>query len=122
MDKGLILEALKSYKSFKSDSEFADYLEVSEEELQQWKRKHSYDVTKVCLKFPEITAEWLITGEGEILKKDQSLHVTGSNNTINNTASEVNATKTIERLIDLLYRQDDKIDRLIKIIEHDKLR
>ncbi len=122
MDKGLILEALKSYKSFKTDSEFADYLEVSEEELQQWKRKHSYDVTKVCMKFPEIMAEWLITGEGEILKKDQSLHVSGSNNTINNTASATNNSKTIERLIDLLYKQDDKIDRLIKIIEHDRIK
>lgn len=115
MDKYLILEALKSYKCFKSDSEFADYLEVSESELKTWKRKHSYDTSKVAPKFPEVEESWLITGEGEILKRDV-VQASFGNNNISNSSIVINKNEAIEKLIEVIQHKDQQIDKLIDIL------
>lgn len=62
-----------------------------------------------------LSASWLMTGEGEMLVPsmqagDGSVQVAGN-------ASNVNAGKTIDKLVELLKKKDEQIDRLISLLE-----
>lgn len=66
-DKTLILKKLKEYKNFHTDADFARFLGISKQNLSDWKRRSTFDVSKVADCFPEINKIWLLTGEGEML-------------------------------------------------------
>ena len=62
-----------------------------------------------------LSAAWLMTGEGEMVRppvyaEEGSVQVIGN-------ASNVNAGKTIDSLVELLKRKDEQIDRLIRLLE-----
>lgn len=73
---------------------------------------------KQAVKFEELfglSASWLLTGKGNMLStpihaKEGSVQVMGN-------ASNVNAGKTIDSLVELLKRKDEQIDRLIRLLE-----
>lgn len=62
-----------------------------------------------------LSASWLLTGKGEMLAPsmqagDGSVQIAGN-------ASNVNAGKTIDKLVELLKKKDEQIDRLISLLE-----
>ena len=73
---------------------------------------------KQAVKFEELfglSALWLLTGKGDMMRtpvhaEDGSVQVMGN-------ASNVNAGKTIDSLVELLKRKDEQIDRLIRLLE-----
>ncbi|MDY3356168.1 MAG: hypothetical protein SOW79_08340 [Prevotella sp.] len=69
----------------------------------------------ILSQFPHYNKTWLMTGEGEMLAPsmqagDGSVQVAGN-------ASNVNAGKTIDKLVELLKKKDEQIDRLISLLE-----
>ena len=68
VDKSLILNKIKSYKGFRSDAEFARFLEISPQGLASWHKRNSFDINKIEDKIPELNTTWLLTGEGDMLK------------------------------------------------------
>ena len=72
MDKTLILNKIKEYKNFKSDADFARFLEISAQNLSKWKARNTYDIEILYTKCTELNPEWLLTGEGEMLKSDNN--------------------------------------------------
>lgn len=69
----------------------------------------------ILSQFPHYNKTWLMTGEGEMLSPsmqagDGSVQVAGN-------ASNVNAGKTIDKLVELLKKKDEQIDRLISLLE-----
>lgn len=62
-----------------------------------------------------LSAAWLMTGEGDMLRTPISAEE-GSVQVMGN-ASNVNAGKTIDSLVELLKRKDEQIDRLIRLLE-----
>lgn len=68
MDKILILNKLKEYKNFPSNRKFAQFLGISEQNLSKWYERNSYNLDILTSKFPEIDANWFLTGEGNMLK------------------------------------------------------
>jgi hypothetical protein len=77
-----------------------------------------------CSCFPIINTEWLLTGEGEMLRTTQNIGdisnstVVGANvngNGIN--ISHNNFSEMIEGYKDAIKKRDEQIDRLINIIE-----
>lgn len=74
-------------------------------------------------KFPHYNKSWLLTGEGEMLKPTQSIEGDG-NIQVGGNACNVNAGKTIDKLIGLLSKaqeqitkRDEQIDNLIALVE-----
>ena len=74
-------------------------------------------------KFPHYNKSWLLTGEGEMLKPTQSIEGDG-NIQVGGNACNVNAGKTIDKLIGLLSKaqeqiskRDEQIDNLIAVVE-----
>ena len=70
MGKTLILNKIKEYKNFKSDADFARFLGIPAQNLSKWKARNTYDIEILYTKCPELNPEWLLTGEGEMLKSE----------------------------------------------------
>lgn len=89
-------------------------------------------LNKIASCYPTLSVEWLMTGEGEMLKPnvqqtssgDFSPNVVGDKNNVNNVQhfarfiDELAAQRRIsERTLDMLERRDSQIDRLISLLE-----
>ena len=68
MDKSKIIREIKLYLGFKNDTELADFLGIKQNTLSTWKSRNTMDYDLVISKCEEINANWLLTGEGEMLK------------------------------------------------------
>lgn len=75
MDKTLILNKIKEYKNFKSDADFARFLEIPAQNLSKWKARNTYDIEILYTKCTELNPEWLLTGEGNMLKEHNNLPI-----------------------------------------------
>lgn len=85
---------------------------------------------KIVSCFPQISTEWLVTGEGEMYKPtvqqtslgDYSPNMYGSNRygdseTIDKILNEMSEQrKIVNRTLDMLAKRDEQIDRLISLI------
>lgn len=73
---------------------------------------------KQAVKFEELfglSAPWLLTGKGDMLSTP--VHAEEGSVQVMGNASNVNAGKTIDSLVELLKRKDEQIDRLIRLLE-----
>ena len=64
----MILNALKEYKNFATLTDFARYLGIKPQALSNWYARNTLDLHILSDKFPEIDGNWLLTGEGSMLK------------------------------------------------------
>lgn len=58
---------------FKSQKKFAESLEISPQTVSRWWNKEGISlemINRIVNYIPELNAEWLIRGEGEIFKKE----------------------------------------------------
>lgn len=66
----LNINELMSYYGIRTFQDFADKIGVSKQLIGNWKRQNTYDVHKIMYAFPEVRREWLVFGEGDMLKSD----------------------------------------------------
>ena len=64
----LIINRLKEHYNFKNDVEFAIYLGVATTTLSSWKSRDSLDYDLVYAKCVGIDGNWLLSGEGEMVR------------------------------------------------------
>ena len=67
MDKSKVqqnLDTLRTYAGVSSDAGLATAMGISRERLRQWRLREVYDVSVIKKAFPELSEEWLTTGEG----------------------------------------------------------
>lgn len=67
MDKSKVqqnLDTLRTYAGVSSDAGLATAMGISRERLRQWRLREVYDVSVIKEAFPELSEEWLNTGEG----------------------------------------------------------
>lgn len=69
IDKSLILNEIKKHYSFKKEIDFANFLDVKPQTLASWHSRNVFDIELLYEKCNEISAEFLLTGKGEILRK-----------------------------------------------------
>lgn len=58
------------YKEIQNFSLFADFLGVSPQTLNNWRNRNTLNINKVVDAIPELNPNWLLTGEGSMLKKE----------------------------------------------------
>lgn len=120
-----VVNFLKKQRKVLSDGEFADKIDVGRSQLSEvisGKRKFSERyVLKLLTSFPEISEQWLRTGEGEMLKKssysqnvsptvladDHSTAIAGNKNV-------VNADQTIAMLVAEVAAQRRLTERVLE--------
>ncbi len=66
---------------------------------------------------PNISPEWLLTGEGEMLRSDASISINGNTNIDNyNKIHDDNLSQTIEALREQLRVKDEQIKQLLALL------
>lgn len=71
-----IIERLKEALKINSDSALAERLKVTKGTLSNWKARNSLDFEKVFSVCDLISVDWLLTGEGEMLKPTKEIEIT----------------------------------------------
>ncbi len=69
MDKTTILNKIISYYNLKP-ADFASFIGVTPQVLTNWKRRNSYDPEKLYTKCIEFSPQWIISGDGPMLKSE----------------------------------------------------
>ena len=72
MDKSLIINQIKLHLGIKTDSEFAEFLGVKQPTISTWRKRNTIDYDLIITKCNDIDANWLLTGEGEMLKSENT--------------------------------------------------
>lgn len=95
--------------------------------MRQLRKEPSREKIKsIILAFPQLNEEWLLTGEGEMLRSnytqnvDRSKNFTQTGDVMVNTSSDAALMKVLDELSAqrrMLEKKDEQIDRLISIIE-----
>lgn len=81
MDKKQILEAILSHYTNGNKAKFANILGVSPQTISAWVARSTFDSELIYTKCSDISADWLLTGKGPMLKNEISasaspLHLT----------------------------------------------
>ena len=86
-DKGMILSNIKLHYGLRTDADFARFLEIKPQTLASWYKRNSFDIELLYAKCEDISPDWLLTGFGEMLRKNISQSIIDSPNaSISNTA------------------------------------
>ena len=64
------IDAIRSYMGVESLADLARILGISPQRLSSWGRRGTYEAKVILKAIPEIREEWLITGEGDMLRAE----------------------------------------------------
>lgn len=124
MDKTVMIESLVNYFTDGNKAKFANSLGISPQTLSKWVSRSTFDAELIYSKFPQVSAEWLLTGNGDMLvnQREQSgVSVTGSHNQVNGDGAHDNNNGSVdvavlqERIKAMQQLLDEK-ERTIKIL------
>lgn len=66
-----MLEKIIDHFGFKSQAEFARHIGISPQNINSWRTRGTYNVELLAVRFPELSGDWLLTGEGPMLKAER---------------------------------------------------
>lgn len=105
MSKKEILLALIDYYSGGNQTNFAKKIDVKPQTISSWISRDSFDIEKIYSKCVEISANWLLTGEGDMLKSE---HVAAAP-AAGSAASTPPMSDDIRKLYDVIDRLTQEI-------------
>jgi repressor LexA len=96
IDKSKILRDLKTHYGFKSDTDFAGFLEIKPQTLSSWYTRNTFDIDLLYAKCVNIDANYLLTGSGSIEKRNvnEMLPI----ETVTKTVTFLDKTKNIKNV------------------------
>lgn len=80
MDKTLILNEIKTHIGVSSNAAFARFLDIKPNVVTNWYARNTFNAELINTKCVDISAEWLMTGEGEMLISDNPADVCNDSN------------------------------------------
>jgi len=72
MDKHLILNRIKKAYNLSGNSDLARFLGVTPGTITNWYNRNSIDYDLIFTKCKNLDLEWLLTGKGDMTKKEES--------------------------------------------------
>lgn len=121
MSKRERLEALIDHYSNGNKSDFARMLGIKPQTINSWMSRDSYDIDLIYSICENLSADWLLTGEGKMLL-DESInkvtqHETGNNNTFAGR-DLTTSTADLPELIAMTNQHQTTISELISTISN----
>lgn len=93
MDKELIINELIKYYSDGKKADFAKKLGITPQTISAWLARNTFDIELIFTKCEDIDANWLLTGEGNMLK-----HSSQDNTPNKDIVAALNATIDAQRI------------------------
>lgn len=69
IDKKLILNKLKDWYKFDSDSDFARFLGIKPQTYSSWQSRNTFDIELLYSKCVNVNPDFLFTGKGSVIKE-----------------------------------------------------
>jgi hypothetical protein len=113
MDKCLRLSLIKKHYGFKSDAEFARFLNLTPQVVANWYRRNTFDYDILYTKCLDINANWLFSGEGSMTKEEVNKEEVKKEEIPSSLLSE-----SIKILVETNQKQQEEITRLINLLEN----
>lgn len=124
IDKSLILSKIKTHLGLKKESDFAKYLGIKQNTLSTWHSRNTFDIDLISQKCDFLNYNWLLTGTGEMLKKDADLipedhlkEIQSSSHTEDFKQKEIEMWKELYRLqgelMDEIKKERDRLQKLV---------
>lgn len=111
VDNKLILNNIKNHLGFKKQSEFANFLGIAPTTLSSWYARNTFDMNLVYSKCSFLNTNWLLTGEGEMLKEK----TTTSENLENENLKD--RCKSLEESVRLLKQENELLKKIIDLTD-----
>lgn len=75
MDKSAMVNALVEYYANGNKARFANILGVSAQTISAWIARKTFDAELIYTKCSDISANWLLSGSGEMLRSDADIQI-----------------------------------------------
>lgn len=111
MDKKSMLEAMINHYTNGNKAKFATLLGVSAQTVSAWGARNTFDSELIYTKCRYLSSNWLLTGEGSMLRDNKTSEETTMNHSTEKVQSAPSDAVTL-RLMDRLEEKDAKIDQL----------
>lgn len=72
LDKPMVLDRIKEYYKLKGNADLARFLGVAPNTITNWYGRKTFDIDVVYTKCVDIDMNWLLTGEGKMLRNEES--------------------------------------------------
>lgn len=117
MDKDLIIKELISVYCGGNSSQFAQKLGVKPSTISTWISRKTFDIDLIFAKCENISADWLLTGKGQMFRS-QVQNVNGHHNTatMNGDIHQSTGDNDTQRLDSLLEANRKLIDQHAELI------
>lgn len=114
INKSLILNELKAYYGFSSDTDFADFLGISRQTLSSWYARNTFNIELLYAKCVNVDGNFLLTGKGQIEKRNvndmsQFENVTNTVTFSDKTKSKENVSLLVNEEIPALYNRMPRV-------------
>ena len=116
VDKKLILSKIKNHYNFKTDADFARFLGIKPQVLSNWQNRNTFDAELIYTKCVDFNPEWLLTGNGQMLKPNAQKTLTHTPD-VSNESIDLENKYNDNPPINQIYNPDLNINDLIKAIE-----
>lgn len=72
LDKPMVLDRIKEYYKLKGNAGLARFLGVAPNTITNWYGRKTFDIDVIYTKCVDIDMNWLLTGEGKMLRNEES--------------------------------------------------
>lgn len=107
MDKTMMLEALINHYTDGNQAKFAKVLGIPAQNISAWLKRKTYNAELIYEKFPDVSAAWLLSGEGDMFCNQQNAETRKSENEI---------LELCKQLVANYQQRDDVMNKLVSII------
>ena len=106
-----MLERIKGHFGIDSNADFARRLGISPQNINSWFARGAFNELLLATTFPELSGDWLLTGEEPMLKADRSAVPQGGMNDLHRALAAIAEEQK------LTARAQSQADKLIIILQ-----
>lgn len=109
-----MLEQLISYYTDGNKAKFAAKLGINAQNISAWITRKTYDAELIYSRCSEVSADWLLSGEGEMLISEQKTKTHTSKQNIEIVNNEL--LELCKLLVQNYQQRDEVMGRLVKMV------
>lgn len=109
-----MLRQLADYYGISKNVDFARFFGLSEPTSFNRLKSGVLDYEEIYAKCPEISADWLLSGEGPMLKKERDKYIASQNTNIGEVANQnvsIVESEAIKEALEALKREQEAVSR-----------